>query len=132
MSLFQSVGMVGLHQRRASVDILKTCPFKNGMFEKPKICSANCAIHEHGVKYEQPGAIRAFSPKLQAVRTPPTCGKTGTLTLRSRASCLESEYLPPEVGPGQLVFLTLANLRPCDRVQERIRPDEPQSLPCAT
>ena len=104
MSLFQSLGMVGLHRRRASVDMLKTCPCKNGMFKKPKICSANCAIHEHGVKHEKPCAIRAFSPKLQAVRTPPPCGKTGTLMLKSKASCLASEYLPPELGPGQLVF----------------------------
>ena len=61
---------------------------QSGIFKNPKICSANCAIHEHGVKHEKPYAIRAFSPKLQAVRTPPPCGKTGTLTLRSRASCL--------------------------------------------
>ena len=107
---FQSLGMVGLHRQRASADMLKTCPCKNGIFKKPKICSANCAIHEHGVKHEKPCAIRAVSPKLQTVRTPPPCGKTGTLTLRSRASCLASEFLPLELGPGQLVF---DDLRAC-------------------
>ena len=110
MSLFQSLGMVGLHRQRASADMLKTCPCKNGIFKKPKICSANCAIHEHGVKHEKPCAIRAVSPKLQTVRTPPPCGKTGTPTLRSRASCLASEFLPLELGPGQLVF---DDLRAC-------------------
>ena len=104
--------MVGLHRRRASVDMLKTCPCKNGIFKKPKICSANCAIHEHGVKHEKPCAIRGFSPKLQAVRTPPPCGKTGTLTLRSRASCLASEHLPPELGPASSCLMP-ANLRAC-------------------
>ena len=127
MSLFQSLGVVGLHRRRASVDMLKTCPCSNGIFKKPKICSANCAFHEDGVKHEKPCAVRAFSPKLQAVRTPPPCGKTGTLTLRSRASCLASVYLPLELGPGQLVFDACKFACLCHhRVQERMRLDEPQ------
>ena len=86
MSLFQS--MVGLHRRRASVDMLKTCPCKTGIFKKPKICSANCAIHENGLKHVKPCAIRAVSPKLLSIRTPPPCGKTGFLTLGSRANLL--------------------------------------------
>ena len=70
MSLFQSLGMVGLHRRSASVDMLKKCPCKNGIFKKPKICSANCAIHEHGVKHEKPCAIRAFRPNCKQFELP--------------------------------------------------------------
>ena len=38
--------------------------------------------------HEKPCAIRAFSPKLQEVRTPPLRGKTGTLTLREQSKLL--------------------------------------------
>ena len=79
MSLFQFLGMVGLHQRRASVDKLKTCPCKNGTFKKRKICFANCAIPEHEVKHEKPCAIRAFSPELAGTSNSPAVWKHGNL-----------------------------------------------------
>ena len=62
MCLFQSLGMVGLRQRTASVDRLKTYLWKNLVKTKDLLCK-QCK-HEHEIP---PSAIRAFSPEMQPI-----------------------------------------------------------------
>ena len=77
------------------------------------------------MKSPVPSAL--FRPNCKQFELPRRAERTGTLTLRSRASCLASEYLPPELGPGQLAFDACKLSCLCHhRVQERMRLDEPQ------
>ena len=62
------------HGGAASAESICRHPCKNGMFKKPKIWSANCAIHERGVKHDKPCAIRAFRANCNERREPSRLG----------------------------------------------------------
>ena len=78
--------------------------WKKGIFKKPKICSANCATHEHGVKHDSPVPSAVFHPNCKQSELPRRAVRRAPSRLGAEQSCLASEYLPLDLGPGQLVF----------------------------